>query len=110
MHQRKLKKEKELMYGVSHITGVIEPAATRRTETRDPRMEMPSAPGRDSVTVSDDARQAAAAARMVQWSSEAADAIRAEKVAEAKRKIEEGTYRVHEAVLRVAVRVSPAVS
>lgn len=91
------------MYGVSLITGALDPSATRRPETRDPRTETPP-PAKDSLAVSDDARQAAAAARIIKL-SEQGEEIRAERVAEAKKSIEEGTYRVHEAVLRVAVRL-----
>ena len=97
------------MEGIFNIAGVNEAPAVRRVEARDPKAEKPTAAQQqDSVAVSEDARKAAEAVRLVEKSRLAAE-IREKKVAEAKENIAQGAYRVNEVVLRVAARISDIV-
>ena len=93
------------MVGIQGISGIREPASAKRADDRGktdvPRGEV----ARDGVEISPEAERAAEAGRLLEQ-TQAQSQIRAERIAEAKQNLEQGTYRVQEVVLRVAARVS----
>ena len=93
------------MNGVNTIGGIPEPVAPRRQGTQAPRVEREDAASRDEVSISPEAQQAATAGKLVEISKQAEE-IRTEKVAQARRNLEEGTYRVQATVLQLAARIS----
>jgi anti-sigma28 factor (negative regulator of flagellin synthesis) len=98
------------MVGIYGISGIPEPANTTSEPTREKRnqvqAEVLSSTEQDHIVLSAEAQQASAAARFVEAAKAKSEEIRAERIAEARKQLEEGTYKLQEVVLAVAARVS----
>lgn len=96
------------MVGVQSIGGLPEPANPERVTERPQRGDTAEAAPHDAVSISPEARRAATVARVL-TQSPVADEVRAERVAEVRKSIEQGAYRLQEVVLMLAARLSPYV-
>ncbi|MCL4218823.1 MAG: flagellar biosynthesis anti-sigma factor FlgM [Candidatus Hydrogenedentes bacterium] len=97
------------MVAVTGIGGLPEPANTldvKKSERTVPLAPKPQDAERDDVAISEDAERAAEAARLSRIAAAERERQREERLAEAKRRIEEGTYRIQEVVSVVAQRIS----
>ena len=98
------------MVGIYGINGIPEPATTTPEPARGKRpqvrADVPSSSGQDHVELSAEAQQVSAAARLVEAAKAKSEEIRTDRIAEARKQLEEGTYRIQEVVLAVAARVS----
>lgn len=94
------------MVGIFGIGGIPEPANPRRVEGFNQNAGTARSVTRDEVLISAEAQDAAAINRLVQEANKKAEEIRAERVAQVKKSLEQGTYKVQEVVLQVAARVS----
>ncbi|HPJ98437.1 MAG TPA: flagellar biosynthesis anti-sigma factor FlgM [Candidatus Hydrogenedentes bacterium] len=94
------------MVGVNGIPGVPEPSTVRKAEAAAPVRQAPAGvPAADGVEISLEA-QAAARAVQAERLQAAGEDVRAERVAEAKRNLEQGAHRVQEVVKLVAARMT----
>lgn len=94
------------MVGINGIGLTPEPANGTRGPAREPRTDFSGAWAvKDNVAISKEAQQASEAARAL-GASKTQSQYRAERVAEAKAKLEQGTYRIQEVVKLVASRVA----
>ncbi|MCL4218246.1 MAG: flagellar biosynthesis anti-sigma factor FlgM [Candidatus Hydrogenedentes bacterium] len=94
------------MVGIKGIGGVPEPqperpANVRERDRRDVRTETSE---RDDVNISSEAQEAASTARLVQVARQEPD-IRADRVAEARQRIDNGEYKDLNVVREVAKRI-----
>jgi len=98
------------MVGIYGITGIPEqPAAIPTDPARDKRphgVPVGLAPESDLATFSAEAKDASAAAKLVEAAKARSEEIRADQIEAARRQLEEGTYRIQQVVLVVAARVS----
>jgi len=98
------------MVGIYGITGIPEPATTTPEPARGKRpavrADEASSVEQDQIVLSPEAHQASAAARFVEAAKARSEEIRAERITEARKQLEEGAYRIQEVVLAVAARVS----
>lgn len=95
------------MSTIQGLTRVLEPNAPERVNERGKKTEKKSgAPLKDGVAISSEAQKAQAAAQLVEMVKQDDSGVRAERVAEAKEQIEQGTYKLGEIVLQVAARVA----
>ena len=98
------------MIGMQGVTGVGEPANARRAEERAPRpAAQAAATTDDDVQISPEAHRAVEVRRLLELTG-AQSEIRAERVAEARQNLEQGTYRLQEVVLQAAARISASVT
>lgn len=97
------------MAGIQGIAGLQLPGGnTPASERPNRRNEVRTDSGPlDHVSISAEAKGAAEAARMA---AAAAEEVRAKAVEEARRNIEQGTYRLQSVVRLVAARISPYLS
>lgn len=94
------------MAGIQGIVGLTAPAGSgpvgeppnKRTEFRTDSGQL------DRISISSEAKDAAEAARLA---ASAADEIRRKSVEDARRSIEQGTYKLQSVVRLVASRISP---
>ena len=93
------------MVGIEGISGIRQSANTGRGEDRRQRVSTQHTAPHDEVQFSSDARRAEEISRLVAQVN-GQSVVRAERVAEAKRDIEQGAYRLQSVVLQVAARVS----
>ena len=94
------------MVGVNGIVSVPEPSNVRKTEASAPRTDGAAARGAaDGVKISREAHVAAEAVQAARVDSAGAQ-IRAERVEQAKRNLEQGAHRVQEVVKLVAARMA----
>ena len=99
-------RESTAMVGVNGIPGVPEPSTVRKAEATAPVRQAPvAAQAADGVEISLEAQATARAAQAARLQSPGDD-VRAERVAEAKRNLEQGTHRVQEVVKLVAARMA----
>ena len=97
------------MVAVTGVGGLPEPANTldvKKNERTVPLSSKPTDTGGDGLAISEDAERAAEAVRLSRIAAAERERLREERLAEAKRRIEEGTYRVQEVVSVVAQRIS----
>jgi flagellar biosynthesis anti-sigma factor FlgM len=99
------------MVGIQGLGGVPEPKSGGAGKVRDDRetstkksADVKIGAGKDDVSISSEARQAAEINRITQL-TKSQDDIRAEKVARAKERIAEGNYRTRESVEKVAQEI-----
>ena len=100
------------MVGIQGLGGIPEPKPERSGRVRGDREDASSAassadgsaPAKDDVNISTEARAAAEAGRIVQLSKTEGE-IRAERVAAAKERIDQGHYRDPDVVAKVAERL-----
>jgi len=94
------------MVGVNGIVAVPEPSNVRKAEASAPlRDAVAASPAADGVDISPEAQAAAQAAQAARLQSPGED-VRDERVAEAKRNLEQGAHRVQEVVKLVAARMT----
>ena len=94
------------MEGVRGIGGVPEPNPERPSAARDrQRSERQSEQVKDGVRISSEAQEVSNVARLLQAAEGDGD-VRIEKVEEAKRRIEQKTYRLPEMVAEIARKLS----
>ena len=94
------------MVGVNGIGDVPVPANSKRVDGRTVRRDKSEDRHvADGIAISPEAQQAASVSK-AQQASKAESDIRTEKIAEAKRKIEEGSYKLSEVVTEVANRLT----
>jgi hypothetical protein len=98
------------MVGIYGISGIPEPpAATPTGPARDKRPQgipVGLAPESDLAAFSAEAKDASAAAKLVEAAKARSDEVRKERIEEARKQLEEGAYRIQQVVLVVAARVS----
>ncbi|MCL4691156.1 MAG: flagellar biosynthesis anti-sigma factor FlgM [Candidatus Hydrogenedentes bacterium] len=99
------------MVGIYGITGLPEqPATTPSEPARGRRPQSLSGEsgqqGADRITFSPEAQEASAAAKFIEAAKERSEEIRAERIEQARKQLEEGTYRLQQVVLVVAARVA----
>ncbi len=97
------------MVGIHGISGIRQPVETKRADDRDKQVETQDMALRDGVEISQEAQRAAEAERLL-GQVEKTNEVRAERIAQAKENLEQGTYKVQEVVLQVAARISGYVS
>ncbi len=93
------------MVGIQGIVELPKPAAPRRAEEKSPKSENLVKAVKDDVSFSREAQEAAAAKR-AEAQQQAEAKIREEKVAEARQRIEQGTYTFVDVVREVATRMT----
>lgn len=94
------------MVGIKGVGGVPEPTPERPTNVRDrKREEVKSAPSQDGVQISSEAQEAAQASRLTQMAKQEPD-VRADRVAAARERLEQGSYKESGVVAEVARRIS----
>jgi len=97
------------MVGIYGINGLPEPATNTPESTRgkrsQARADVALSTGQDQVSLSPEAQQASTAVRLAEAAKAQSEEIRSERVAEARERLEQGTYRIQEVVLAVAARV-----
>jgi anti-sigma28 factor (negative regulator of flagellin synthesis) len=96
------------MVTLNGIQGIRENALAPNSRTRGAGTVESGAQAEDRLDISPEARDAAVIAQLVESVKDSE--IRKEKVEEAKRRVEEGTYRVVDIVNVVAQRISGMVS
>ncbi len=89
------------MAGIQGIAGVPEPVGGTRVQGRSKAPAPSTGPSTDGLDISPQAAQAASVS-----AASGQSAIREDRVAEARQRIEEGTHRLQEVVLDVAARLS----
>lgn len=90
--------------GIGAVDGTNEPVPTNK-KGRD-RAHVPKAEA-DAVAISSEAAQAADATRLVREAEKVAEhELQLKRIEEAKRSIEEGTYKVQSVVLEIASRIT----
>ena len=97
------------MIGIQGIGNVPEPTGPKQTPGRAKETENAKKPSADDVLISSAAERAADADIILQQSGEMSDA-RQQRIEEARRNIEEGTYKVQDVVRQVAARLTQFVS
>ncbi|MEA3364223.1 MAG: flagellar biosynthesis anti-sigma factor FlgM [Candidatus Hydrogenedentes bacterium] len=94
------------MVGVNGIVNVPEPSNVRKAEAPAPRQDVAAAnKNADGIAISREAQAAAEAVQAARQDSPGAE-VRAERIAEAKHNLEQGTHRVQEVVKLVAARMA----
>ncbi|MCP4644864.1 MAG: flagellar biosynthesis anti-sigma factor FlgM [bacterium] len=95
------------MVGIQGIGYTPEPANSKQANGSAPKDSAPSSLeiGQDGVVFSEEAKEAATVARLVE-KYEMRTEIRAEEVARAKENVEQGTYKLVEVVEVVASRIA----
>lgn len=89
--------------GIGPVDGVNEPVPSNK---KAPRAKLPAGEA-DAVAFSSEAAQAADATRLVREAEKLAQhEIQQKRIEEAKRNIEEGTYKVQSVVLEIAGRIT----
>ena len=96
------------MVGMQGIVGIPEAANAQRTEVRGSKAVSLTSSSRDAVDISPAAREAAGANGLAEAVKNSG--MRAERVAEAKQRIEEGAHRIQDVVQVVASRITPYVA
>lgn len=98
------------MVGIYGVTGIPEPPASIHSEPargrRPQTLSVDSNQDSDQITFSPEAQEASEAAKFIEAAKERSEEIRAERIAAARKQLEEGTYRLQQVVLVVAARVS----
>ena len=94
------------MVGIQGIGGTSGPVDAKQVAGR--AKAQAAAPPKDGIEISSEAQQASLVARFRELSQ--SDAIREDRVAQAKQNLEQGVYRVQEVVLQVANRLAEFVS
>ncbi len=89
------------MVGIQGIAGAPEPVGGTRAQGRSKAPAPSTGPNTDGLDISPQAAQAASAA-----ATDGQNEIRAERVAAARQRLEEGTHQLQEVVLDVAARLS----
>ena len=97
------------MVGMYGIDGVSELVNTKRAQPREKPAVPPKAAKEDQISLSHEAEETLAAARLGASGRAETDA-RAERIQCAKKNIEDGAYRVQEVVRLVAARISRYIS
>ena len=97
------------MIGVQGVGGVQEPQGPKPASGRAKQTEETRGPSSDDVSFSSQAEKAALADAIIQQSGQTSE-VRQAKIDEARRNIEEGTYKVQEVVQQVAARLAQFVS
>lgn len=97
------------MIGIQGISGVPEPAGPKQTTGRAKEPVKSEVPATDDVLISAAAEKAANADIILQQSGEMSD-VRQQRIDEARKNIEEGTYKVQDVVRQVAARLTQFVS
>lgn len=101
------------MVGIQSVGGIPEPVPEKPTKIKSDRdnsvkdirgTNKADTPKEDQVVISSEAQAAAELSRLVQISKEQ-EAIRPEKVAEAKQHLERGDYKKPEVVQKIAERI-----
>ncbi len=94
------------MVGVKGVGGILEPQPDRPSGVRDKKAKdiVPEKP-QDGVEISSKAQEASSVARLVE-AAKAEPLFRADKVAAAKERIENGDYKLRQVVEQVAERVN----
>ena len=95
------------MVGIQGISGIREPASAHPAEDRRKAAVQRDEAPHDGVEISPEAQRAAEA---VQLLGHVQSEVRAERIAEAKENLEQGTYRLQEVLLRVAARIGAYVA
>lgn len=90
------------LFGIGNIPGPRIPAQVRDKEHETHKS---SAAPLDNLDISPKAYEVASIAELSQKISDPSEAIRAERVAQAKENVQQGAYKVQEVVLKVAARV-----
>ena len=95
------------MVGIKGINGVPEPKPERPAKPRSSQEKegAKGVPKKDDLLISSEAQAAAAIARSIRAVQNESD-IRADRVADAKQRIERGEYKNPEVVAKVAERIS----
>lgn len=93
------------MVGIYGIGQLPEPANPRRVEERTKTAELSSAAVRDEVKISPEGQYSSMAARALATFKNESD-IRADRVAQVSKSIEQGSYRLQRVVLIAAARIS----
>jgi len=93
------------MVGIERISGIRQPADTKRADGRSREVETLDAIALDDVQISPEAQRAAEAARLLEQ-NDSQNEMLAERIAEAQANLEKGTYKVQSVVLQVAARIS----
>lgn len=96
------------MVGIQGIGGTSGPVNAKQVASRAKAQAAAAAPAKDGIEISGEAQQASLVARYKELSQ--SDAIREDRVAQAKQNLEQGVYRVQEVVLQVANRLAEFVS
>ncbi len=91
------------MVGIQGIGGTSGPVNAKQVASR-AKAQAAAAPPKDGIEISGEAQQASLVARFKELSQ--SDAIRQDRVAQAKQNLEQGVYRVQEVVLQVANRLA----
>lgn len=90
--------------GIGAVDGMNEPVPNNKKARERAKV---SANGSDAVAISSEATQAADATRLVRDAEKLAQhQIQQQRIEEAKRSIEEGTYKVQSVVLEIASRIT----
>ena len=97
------------MIGVQGVGGVQEPNGPKPASGRPKQAEEPKAPVSDGASFSSAAESAAVAESIIQKSAETSE-TREAKVEQARRNLEEGTYKVQDVVRQVASRLTKFIS
>lgn len=97
------------MIGIQGIGNVPELTGPKQTAGRAKEAENAKVPSADDVLISPAAERAADADIILQQSGEMSDA-RQQRIEEARKNIEEGTYKVQDVVRQVAARLTQFVS
>ena len=95
------------MVGIQGIGGTSGPVDAKQVAGR-AKAQAAGPPAKDGIEISSEAQQASLVARFRELSQ--SDAIREDRVAQAKQNLEQGVYRVQEVVLQVANRLAEFVS
>ena len=100
------------MIGVQGIGGVPEPANSNRADAHEKSsgVRQTSIFVRDEVQLSEEALAASRLTEMIEQAEERNAEVRAERVAELKSKLEQGSHKVNAVVRFVAARVSSVVA
>ena len=92
------------MVGIQGIGGTSGPANAKQVSDRAKVHAAATPPAKDGIEISGEAQQASQVARFKELSP--GDAIREDRVAQAKQNLEQGIYRVQEVLLQVASRLA----
>lgn len=94
-----------MMIEMTGITKIFEPAGERRVENQGNKDAATVSASHDDVEFSQEAQEASSVAKLVTFASKKSE-VRQERIDEAKRNIEEGTYKVEQVILQVAARIA----
>ena len=97
------------MIGVQGVGGVQEPNGPKPASGRPKQADEPKAPSSDAASFSSAAELASVAESIIQKSAGTSE-TREAKVEQARRNLEEGTYKVQDVVRQVASRLTKFIS